>query len=132
MTGPAKTAVLEAVAELREELGSARRSSRKYTVSGAVAVWIEGGGRADPKRMWNVGKELLARLLAKTGHRPWRELAAMEVGKGLESLSCRYSTWYLQLARNSPERDHVRAVHERVGRNDTGQVNASTAVAHDV
>jgi len=49
VTGPTKTAVLEAMAELREELGRAPRSSRKYTVNEAVADWLEGGlpGRSD-------------------------------------------------------------------------------------
>lgn len=37
VTGSTKTAVLEAMAELREELGRAPRSSRTYTVNEAVA-----------------------------------------------------------------------------------------------
>jgi len=68
VTGPTKTAVLEAMAELREELGLAPRSSRSYTVNLAVADWLEGGlpGRSD--RTKNAYKEALAPLMAKFGH----------------------------------------------------------------
>ena len=47
VTAATKTAVLEAMAELREELGRAPRASRKYTVNEAVAEWLEGVCRVD-------------------------------------------------------------------------------------
>jgi integrase len=127
VTGPTKTAVLEAMAELREELGRAPRSSRTYTVNEAVAEWLDGGlsGRSD--RTKNAYKEALTPLLAKIGHRPLRELAAVEVRKALESLSSRYSTRYLQIARNSLERAiRFAQVHERVGRNVAELIEAPT------
>jgi integrase len=118
VTGPTKTAVLEAMAEVREELGRAPRSSRKYTVNEAVTEWFEGGLPGRSERTKDAYKEALAPLLAKIGHRPLRELTPMEVRKGLESLSSRYSSRYLQIARNSLERAiRFAQVHERVGRN---------------
>jgi integrase len=118
VTGPTKTAVLETMAEPREELGRAPRSSRKYTVNEAVAEWLEGGLPGRSERTKNAYKEALAPLLARIGHRPLRELTAMETRKGLESLAAQYSTRYLQIARNSLERAiRFAQVHERVGRN---------------
>ncbi len=43
MIGPTKAAVLEAMAELCEELGRAPRSSRTYTVAEAVSAWLDDG-----------------------------------------------------------------------------------------
>ncbi len=118
VTGPTKTAVLEAMDELREELGRAPRSSRKYTVDQAVADWVEGGLPGRSERTKNAYNEALTPLLSKIGHRPLRELTALEVRKGLESMSSRHSTRYLQISRNSLERAiRFAQVHERVGRN---------------
>jgi integrase len=118
VTGPTKTAVLEAMADLREELGRAPRSSRTYTVNEAVAEWLDGGLPGRSERTRNAYQEALEPLLAKIGHRPLRQLTAVEVRKGLEALSSRYSTRYLQIGRNSLERAiRFAQVHERVGRN---------------
>jgi integrase len=118
VTGPTKTAVLEAMAALREELGRAPRSSRKYTVNQAVTDWLEGGLPGRSERTKNAYKEALTPLLAKIGYRPLRELTAIEVRKGLESMSSKLSTRYLQISRNSLERAiRFAQVHERVGRN---------------
>jgi integrase len=106
------------MADLREDLARAPRSSRKYTVAQAAADWLEGGLPGRSQRTRNAYQEALAPLLAKIGHRPLRELTAMEVRKSLEALSDRYSTRYMQIARNSLERAIKFAqVHERVGRN---------------
>jgi hypothetical protein len=43
VTGPTKTAVVQAMAELREELGRAPRSSRTYTVAESVTAWLDDG-----------------------------------------------------------------------------------------
>jgi len=106
------------MADLRDDLARAPRSSRRYTVTQAAADWLEGGLPGRSERTRNAYKEALTPLLAKVGHRPLRELTAMDVRKGLEALSARYSTRYLQIARNSLERTIKFAqVHERVGRN---------------
>jgi len=118
VTGPTKTAVLEARAELREELGRAPRSSRTYTVAEAVAAWLEDGLPGRSARTKTIHKDGLTPLLAKISHRPLRELTALEVRKGLEGLSGQLSTRNLQIARSSLERAlRFAQVHERVGRN---------------
>ncbi|HUJ05676.1 MAG TPA: hypothetical protein VLX31_06150 [Streptosporangiaceae bacterium] len=43
VTGPTKTSVLEAMADLHEDLTRAPRSSRKYTVTQAATDWLDGG-----------------------------------------------------------------------------------------
>jgi integrase len=127
VTGPTKTAVLEIMAQLREELGHAPRSSRTYTVNEAVTEWLDGGLPGRSERTRNAYKEALAPLLAMIGHRPLRELTAVEVRKALASLSSRYSTRYLQIARNSLERaNRFAQVHERVGRNVVQLIEAPT------
>ena len=83
MTGSTKTAVLETIAELREELGRAPRSSRTYTVAEAVASWLDDGLPGRSGRTNAIYQDGLAPLPAKIGHRPLRELAALEVRKGL-------------------------------------------------
>jgi hypothetical protein len=118
VTGPTKTAVLEAMAELREELGRAPRSSRTYTVAEAVAAWLEDGLPGRSARTKTIYKDGLAPLLAKIGHRPLRDLTALEVRKILEGMSGQLSTRSLQIARNALERaPRFAQVQERVGRN---------------
>jgi hypothetical protein len=68
VTGPTKTAVLVARAELREELGRAPRSSRTYTVNEAVAAWLDDGLPGRSERTETIYKDGLAPLLAKIGH----------------------------------------------------------------
>ncbi len=115
VTGSTKTAVLEAMAELREELGRAPWSSRTYTVAQAVSAWLDDGPPGRSERTKAIYQDGLAPLLAKIGHRPLRELTALEVRKGPEGLSGQRS---LQIARNSLERAlRFAQVHERVGRN---------------
>ena len=65
MTGSTKTAVLEAMAELREELGRAPRSSRTYTVAEAVAAWLDDGLPGRSERTKTIYKDGLAPLLAE-------------------------------------------------------------------
>jgi integrase len=118
VTGATKTECLERMAELREELGRAPRSSRKYTTAEAVAEWLKDGLPGRAERTKGAYREALAPLLAKVGHRPLRELTAMEVRKGLESLAPRSSTRYLQIAHNSLERAiRFAQAHQRVSGN---------------
>ena len=118
VTAPTKTAAIEAMAALREELGQAPRSSRAYTVRHAVDDWLERGLPGRSERTREAYKYALALVLAKIGHRPLRELTALELRSGLESASGRLTTRTLQIARNSLERAIRRAqVHQRVSRN---------------
>src|SRR5258706_373484 len=75
------------MAELREELGRAPRSSRTYTVAEAASAWLDDGLPGRSERTKTIYKDGLAPLLAKIGHRPLRDLTALEVRKGLEGLS---------------------------------------------
>ncbi len=118
VTAATKTACLEEMARLREELGQAPRASKGYTVRHAVDDWLADGLPGRSERTRNAYLEALTPLLAKIGHRPLRELTAVEVKNGLKSLSPRYSTRYLQIARNSLERAiRFAQVHQRVGGN---------------
>jgi integrase len=130
VTAPTKTAAIEATDRLREELGQARRSSRAYTVSQAVADWLGEGlaGRSD--RTKSAYREALTPLMAKIGHRPLRELTAMEVRAGLATLSSRYSRRYMQIAHNSLERAiRFAQVRERVSRNVAELIEVPTGQA---
>jgi integrase len=120
-----KTAALEALDKLREELGKAPKSSRTYTVDQAVSDWLAGGLSGRSERTKTLYEGLLAPLLVRLGHRPLRDLAAMEVRNALESLSAQYSSRSLQITRNSLERAiRFAEVHERVGRNVAALVDA--------
>ncbi len=83
-----------------------------------MSAWLEDGLPGRSGRTKAIYKDGLAPLLAKIGHRPLRELTALEVPKGLESLSGQLSTRSFQIARNSLARAlRFAQVHERVGRN---------------
>jgi integrase len=83
-----------------------------------VADWLEGGLPGRAERTKDAYKEALSPLLAMIGHRPLRELTAMEVRKGLGSLAPRYSTRYLQIAHNSLEwAIRFGQIHQRVSGN---------------
>ena len=63
--------------------------------------WTTGwraGCRARPERRRSIYREALKPLLEHIGTRPLRELTARDVRRGLEALSERMSTRYLQLA----------------------------------
>src|SRR5262249_11236624 len=88
----ARCGSIVAIAALREELGQARRSVPQVhgqagsgRVAGQRASWP---GTAHQGRL----QRGPAPLLAKIGHRPLRELTAMEAWNGLEANSSRYST----------------------------------------
>jgi integrase len=118
VTAPTKTAALEAMAALREELGQAPRSSRTYTVRQAADDWLEGGLPGRSERTREAHRYALAPVLAKIGHRPLRELTALVLRSGLVSASGALTTRSLQIARNSLERAIRHAqIHQRVSRN---------------
>lgn len=118
VTGPTKTTVLEAMEEVRAELGRAPRSSRTYTVRQAVDDWLENGLSGRSERTKDAYRYVVAPVLANIGHRPLRELTALELRAALESVSSQLTTRTLQIARNSLERAiRLAQLHERVGRN---------------
>ena len=103
---------------LHAELDRGLRTSSTYTVRQAVADWLEGGlpGRAERTR--SVYREALAPLMGQIGNKPLRELTAGDVRGGLEALSDRLSTRYLQIAKASLARAiRYAEAHDLVGRN---------------
>jgi Phage integrase central domain len=83
-----------------------------------VSDWLEGGlpGRSDRTR--SIYREALRPLLEHIGTRPLRELTTRDVHRGLEALSDRMSTRYLQIARAFLARAiRYAEAHDLVGRN---------------
>jgi hypothetical protein len=78
--------------KVRQELGQAPKSTKTYTANEAVGAWLADGLPGRSERTKAVYRDGLAPILAKIGHRPLRELTALEVRKGLESLSGQLST----------------------------------------
>src|SRR5262249_54034782 len=68
------------------------------TVRQAVDGWLRGGLPGRPERTRSVYREAAAPLLELIGSKPLRELTAGDVRAGLEALSGRLSTRYLQIA----------------------------------
>jgi len=104
VTASTKTAALEAMAALREELGQAPKTSRTYTVTQTVEDWLRGGLPGRSERTREACWYAVAPVLVKIGHRPLRELTALELRSGLESASGTLTTRTLQIARNSLQR----------------------------
>jgi len=118
VTGRTKQDVRDKLKALHAELDRGLRTSSAYTVRQAVADWLECGlpGRAERTR--SVYREALAPLMGQIGSKPLRELTAGDVRGGLEALSNRLSTRYLQIAKASLARAiRYAEAHDLVGRN---------------
>jgi len=118
VTGRTKQDVRDKLKALHGELDRGLRTSSTYAVRQAVADWLEDGlpGRAERTR--SVYREALAPLMGQIGNKPLRELTAGDVRGGLEALSGRLSTRYLQIAKASLTRAiRYAEAHDLVGRN---------------
>jgi integrase len=118
VTGRTKQEVRDKLKALHAELDRGLRTSATYSVRQAVDDWLDGGLPGRSVRTRSIYREALTPLLARIGSRPLRELTVGDVRKGLDTLSDRLSTRYLQIARASL----VRAIryaeaHDLVGRN---------------
>ena len=103
---------------LHAELDRGLRTSSTYTVRQAVADWLEGGLPGRSERTRSVYREALTPLMGQIGNKPLRELTAGDVRAGLEALSDRLSTRYLQIAKASLARAiRYAEAHDLVGRN---------------
>lgn len=118
VTGRTKQEVRDKLKALHAELDRGLRTSSTYTVEKAVDDWLEGGLPGRSERTRSVYKEALTPLMGQIGTRPLKELTAGDVRTGLEALSDRLSTRYLQIAKASLARAirHAEA-HDLVGRN---------------
>jgi integrase len=118
VTGRTKAEVRDKLKAAHAELDRGLRTSATYTVQHAVDDWLEGGlqGRSDRTR--SVYHEALKPLLERIGARPLRELTARDVRRGLEALSERMSSRYLQISRASLARAiRYAEAQDLVGRN---------------
>jgi integrase len=118
VTGKTKGEVRDKLKAAHAELDRGLHTSATYTVQHAVDDWLEGGlqGRSDRTR--SVYHEALKPLLEHIGARPLRELTARDVRRGLEALSERMSSRYLQISRASLARAiRYAEAQDLVGRN---------------
>ena len=93
-------------------------TSATYTVRQAVDDWLEGGLPGRSERTRSIYREALKPLLEHIGLKPLRELTARDVRRGLEALSGKVSTRYLQMARAALARAiRYAEAHDLVGRN---------------
>jgi integrase len=118
VTGRTKQEVRDKLKALHAELDRGLRTSSTYTVRQAVDDWLDGGLPGRSTRTRSVYQEALKPLLGEIGAKPLRELTAGDVRAGLEALSNRLSTRYLQIAKASLARAiRYAEAHDLVGRN---------------
>jgi hypothetical protein len=118
VSGRTKQEVRDKLKALHAELDRGLRTSAAYTIQRAVDDWLEGElpGRSDRTR--SVDREALTPLMGQIGAKPLRELTAGDVRGGLEALSGRLSSRYLQIAKASLARAiRFAEAHDLVGRN---------------
>jgi integrase len=116
--GRTKQEVRDKLKALHAELDRGLRTSPTYTVRQAVDDWLRGGLPGRSQRTRSIYREATAPLLEHIGSKPVRELSAGDVRAGLEALSGRLSTRYLQIARASLARAlRYAEAHDLVGRN---------------
>ena len=96
VTRRTKAEVRDKLKAAHAELDRALHTSAAYTVQHAVDDWLEGGLQGRSERTRSIYREALKPLLEHIGTRPLRELTARDVRRGLEALSERMSTRYLQ------------------------------------
>jgi len=118
VTGRTKAEVRDKLKAAHAELDRGLHTSATYTVQHAVDDWLEGGLQGRSERTRSIYREALKPLLEHIGTRPLRELAARDVRRGLEALSEKRSTRYIQLGRASLARAiRYAEAHDLVGRN---------------
>jgi integrase len=118
VTGRTKQDVRDKLKALHAELDRGLRTSATYTVRRAVDDWLEGGLPGRSERTRSVYREALAPLMEQIGGKSLKELTAGDVRAGLEALSDRLSTRYLQIAKASLARAiRYAEAHDLVGRN---------------
>ena len=118
VTGRTKQEVRDKLKAVHAELDRGLHTSATYTIRQAVDDWLEGGLPGRSERTRSIYREASIPLLERIGAQSLRELTARDVRKGLEALSDRLSTRYLQIARASLARAiRYAEAHDLVGRN---------------
>jgi integrase len=127
VSGRTKQEVRDKLKALHAELDRGLRTSSAYTVRKAVDDWLEGGLPGRSERTRSVYQEALTPLMRQIGGKPLKDLTAGDVRGGLEALSGRLSTRYLQIAKASLARAIKYAeAHDLVGRNVATLIDAPT------
>lgn len=116
--GKTKQEVRDRLKALHQEMETAVRSSRTYTVRETVEDWLHDGLDGTSERTRTLYEGLLGPVLEVIGAKPLRALSAGDVRSALSQLATRYSTRSLQITRNSLERAirHAES-NDLVGRN---------------
>ena len=118
VSGRTKAEVRDKLKAVHNELDRGLHTSATYTVRQAVDDWLEGGLPGRSERTRSIYREALKPLLEHIGLKPLRELTARDVRRGLEALSGKVSTRYLQMARAALARAiRYAEAHDLVGRN---------------
>jgi integrase len=118
VSGKTKQEVRAKLKALHDELNTAVKSSRTYTVRQTVEDWLREGLDGTSERTRTLYGGLLEPVVEMIGARPLRDLSAGDVRSALGQLVTRYSTRSLQITRNCVERAirHAEA-DDLVGRN---------------
>ncbi len=118
VSGRTKAEVRDKLKAAHNELDRGLHTSATYTVRQAVDDWLEGGLPGRSERTRSIYREALKPLLEHIALKPLRELTARDVRRGLEALSGKVSTRYLQMARAALARAiRYAEAHDLVGRN---------------
>jgi len=118
VSGRTRQEVRDKLKALHGELDRGLRTSSTYTVRQAVYDWLRGGLPGRSERTRSIYQEAMTPLLEHIGGRPLRDLTAGDVRSGLEALTGRLSSRYLQIARASLARAiRYAEAHDLVGRN---------------
>ena len=118
VSGRTKAEVRDKLKAAHNEIDRGLHTSATYTVRQAVDDWLESGLPGRSERTRSIYREALKPLLGHIGLKPLRELTARDVRRGLEALSGKVSTRYLQMARAALVRAFRYAeAHNLVGRN---------------
>ena len=118
VSGRTKAEVRDKLKAAHNELDRGLHTSATYTVRQAVDDWLEGGLPGRSERTRSIYREALKPLLEHIGLKPLRELTARDVRRGLDALSGKVSTRYLQMARAALARAiRYAEAHDLVGRN---------------
>ena len=118
VSGKTKQEVRAKLKALHDELNTAVKSSRTYTVRQTVEDWLREGLDGTSERTRTLYEGLLEPVVEMIGARPLRDLSAGDIRSALGQLVTRYSTRSLQITRNCLERAirHAEA-DDLVGRN---------------
>jgi integrase-like protein len=133
VTAPTKISAIEAMNELRQELGQAPRSTKTYTVKRAFEDWLADRLPGRSEKTSSAYRSAAGPVVERIGHRPLTKLTSSEVRLALDGLTSRLSTRTLTIARQSLERAVRFAMnHDRVARNVVTKARQLASRSHSI